>query len=163
MFNIQKWRKQLYYAGFACLFVLIGMLFSTISINANQKFEQFFDLAPFGSRVKCSRVSVSNGSGEKRLNLVYNAYGGGLLVFSGRDAAKSFWKKRKSRDSLAYIGALEHGGRIWIWDEDMPDEPKKSNYLGIAEYGGIVKIIGHGSWDSKVAGINEYGDGFYRK
>lgn len=154
MFNIKKWRQKLCYAGIACLFVLIGMLFSPI--KANQKGLGM-------SAVECSKVRVVSSLGAERLRLFSAEDGGYLAVWSAREPAKSFWGKQKGKKSLANIGALEHGGAVNVRDEEIPDEPKKMNYLGIGENGGNISIMGHGIGIKEGAGINQYGDGFYRK
>ena len=150
MFNIQKWRQKLCYAGVACFFVLIGTLFSAIKA-----------MREFGE-IECSALRVSD-KGAERLRLFSDEDSGRLVVWSAREPAKSFWGKQKDQTALGAIGTHEHGGRIHVLDEDVVDEPMKMNYLGIGENGGNIYILGHDFWINEGAGINKYGDGFYQE
>ena len=133
MFSFQNWQQKLVFAGFACLFTIIGMLLSPVTAQRDK----------FGD-IECTSLKVVGADGYSRVSIGAGSLGGYVVVYDDD----------KYGASKAELNISSRGGYIKANGKDGVSTVS----INFNAYGGLLQARGNGK--GKVAiEINENGNG----
>ena len=133
MFSFQNWQQKLAFAGFACLFTIIGMLLSPVTAQRDK----------FGD-IECTSLKVVGADGFSRVSIGAGSLGGYVVVYDDDISGAS----------KAELNISPRGGYIKANGKDGVS----TVVIDFNAHGGI--LLAHGKGKGKVAiEINENGNG----
>ena len=100
MFNNQHWQIKLVYAGFGCLFTIIGMLLSPVTAQKAME------------TIQCSRLEVVDAEGTVRVTITTDEQGGVVTAYGKNGHSEASLRSKKMAGASLSSAKMAKRGRF---------------------------------------------------